>query len=244
MTSCAAKASPPLSRPARLPSPGTMMVAVVVSRCAPQQDQALTMSRTSTPPRRQRISQRAPYSRLLRAGHCQQSSLAPRTPDKHRRLPPPTLRQAPDADDRDPVYVALAGTHVLPPRGRIPTWVRRRVHVCGRSRRTIDTVEAVLAPPPGWGVPSGFEPIPALGGGGGLPLLLTRVGGEQSMIAETVAAFITAAQAQGASLDVIDVTDGQHGFDTLDHTDDCRRAVCQALSWVTNALRRTDRPSG
>lgn len=52
----------------------------------------------------------------------------------------------------------------------------------------------------------------------------------KSMIAETVVAFITTAQAQGASLDVIDVADGQHGFDTLDHTDDCCRAVCQALS--------------
>lgn len=71
---------------------------------------------------------------------------------------------------------------------------------------------------------------------GGLPLLLTRVGREQSMIADTVAAFTTAAQAQGVSLDVIEVADGQHGFDTLDHTDDSRRAVCQALSWVTSAL--------
>jgi acetyl esterase/lipase len=110
--------------------------------------------------------------------------------------------------------------------------------------RCVALTYPVLAPPPGWGVPRGFELIPALGGVGGLPLLVTRVGGEQPMIAETVAAFITAAQAQGASLDVIDVADGQHGFDTLDHTDDCRRAVCQALSWVANALRRTDRPSG
>lgn len=67
-------------------------------------------------------------------------------------------------------------------------------------------------------------------------MLLTRVGREQSMIADTVAAFTTAAQAQGVSLDVIEVADGQHGFDTLDHTDDSRRAVCQALSWVTSAL--------
>jgi acetyl esterase/lipase len=57
------------------------------------------------------------------------------------------------------------------------------------------------------------------------------------MIADTAAAFITAAQAQGTSLQVIDVADGQHGFGTLDHTDESRRAVCQALSWVSSAFR-------
>jgi acetyl esterase/lipase len=110
--------------------------------------------------------------------------------------------------------------------------------------RCIALTYPVLAPPPGWGVPGGFEPIQALPGAGDLPLLLTRVGREQPMIADTVAAFITAAQAQGASLEVIDVANGQHGFDTLDHTDDSRRAVCQALSWVTSTLQPTDRLSG
>jgi hypothetical protein len=109
--------------------------------------------------------------------------------------------------------------------------------------RCVALTYPVLAPPPGWGVPRGFEPIPALGSVGALPLLVTRVGREQPMIAETVAAFITAAQAESASLDVIDVADGQHGFDTLDHTDDSRRAVCQALSWVTSALRPPDTAS-
>ena len=109
--------------------------------------------------------------------------------------------------------------------------------------RCVALTYPVLASPPGWGVPSGFEPIPALGSVGGLALLLTRVGREQPMIADTVAAFTTAAHAQGASLDIIDVADGQHGFDTLDHTDDSRRAVCQALSWVTSALRPPDTAS-
>ncbi|MDQ3763817.1 MAG: hypothetical protein M3460_20035 [Actinomycetota bacterium] len=66
----------------------------------------------------------------------------------------------------------------------------------------------ILAPLPGWGVPSSFQLIQALPGVGDLPLLLTRVGHEQAEIAETVAAFITAAAAQGASLEVIDVAEG------------------------------------
>lgn len=103
--------------------------------------------------------------------------------------------------------------------------------------RCVALTYPVLAPLPGWGVPSHFQPIQALPGVRDLPLLLTRVGRERAEIAETVAAFVTAAEAQGASLEVIDVADGQHGFDTLDHDDDSRRAVREALSWVTSALQ-------
>lgn len=103
--------------------------------------------------------------------------------------------------------------------------------------RCVALTYPVLAPLPGWEVPDGFQPIQALPGAGDLPLLLTRVGREQAEIAETVAAFLTAAAAQGASLEVIDVAEGQHGFDMLDYDDDSRRAVRQALSWVTGALQ-------
>jgi acetyl esterase/lipase len=93
-------------------------------------------------------------------------------------------------------------------------------------------------------VPDGFEPIQALPAASDLPLLLTRVGREQPLIADTVAAFIAAAQAQHTSLEIIDVPNGQHGFDTLDHIDESRHAVCQALSWVTSALQSTKTPPG
>ena len=53
------------------------------------------------------------------------------------------------------------------------------------------------------------------------------------MIADTVATFVTASQAQGASPEVIDVAHSQHGLNTLDHTDESRRPVCQALSWMS-----------
>jgi hypothetical protein len=71
-------------------------------------------------------------------------------------------------------------------------------------------------------VPADFQPIQALPGVGDLPLLLVRVEREQAAIAETVAAFITAAADYGASFEVIDVVGGQHGFDILDHNDDSR----------------------
>ncbi|MGH3853710.1 MAG: alpha/beta hydrolase [Pseudonocardiaceae bacterium] len=103
--------------------------------------------------------------------------------------------------------------------------------------RCVALTYPVLAPLPGWGVPAHFRPIKALPGVRHLPLLLTRVGREGPEIAETVAAFVTAAEAQGASLEVIDVIYGQHGFDVLDHDDDSRRAVREALSWVTNTLQ-------
>ena len=116
MTSCAVKPSPPRSCLARLPSPARMMVGVKdtagwqtrPSRCARQQDQALIMLRTSIPSRRQRISQGTLRNPLPQSGHCQHCFLVPRTPDTHRRLPPPTVHQAPDVNDRDLVCLALA----------------------------------------------------------------------------------------------------------------------------------------
>jgi hypothetical protein len=36
---------------------------------------------------------------------------------------------------------------------------------------------------------------------------------------------------------VIDVPHGQHGFDMLDHDEESRAAVRQAMTWVVTALR-------
>jgi hypothetical protein len=96
--------------------------------------------------------------------------------------------------------------------------------------RCVALTYPILAPLPGGGVPADFQPIQALPGVGDLPLLLVRVEREQAAIAETVAAFITAAADYGASFEVIDVVGGQHGFDILDHNDDSRHAVRRALS--------------
>jgi dienelactone hydrolase len=66
-----------------------------------------------------------------------------------------------------------------------------------------------------------------------LPVLLTKVGLEREELAAPVEEFISAG---GAALDVIDVPTGHHGFDMLDHTDESRAAVTQALDWAAAHL--------
>jgi acetyl esterase/lipase len=65
------------------------------------------------------------------------------------------------------------------------------------------------------------------------PVVLTRVGLERPELAEAVDAFIKAAD---ETVTVIDVPNGQHGFDCLDHTEESRSAVRVALDAVTGHL--------
>ncbi|GAA5094374.1 hypothetical protein GCM10023319_52130 [Nocardia iowensis] len=94
----------------------------------------------------------------------------------------------------------------------------------------------VLAPLPGWRVDARFDPVAALASATGLPILLTRVGRERPEIAATVAAFSAAATRHRAELEVIDVPDAHHAFDTIDDTDASRTAISRAMSWVTSTL--------
>jgi hypothetical protein len=94
-----------------------------------------------------------------------------------------------------------------------------------------------LAPLPNRDVDTRFRPVDALASAGRLPILLTGVGRERAEIAATVEAFIAAADHHRTNLDVIDVPEGRHGFDTLDHTESSRSAVTQAMSWVITNLR-------
>jgi hypothetical protein len=66
---------------------------------------------------------------------------------------------------------------------------------------------------------------------------VTRVGRERPEIAATVAAFTARAELLSSRLTVVDVPHGQDGFDTLDHSEDSRLAVRQAMTWVVTALR-------
>jgi hypothetical protein len=50
--------------------------------------------------------------------------------------------------------------------------------------------------------------------------------------------FVDAASTHGTRLELIDMLNGHHGFDTLDHTDESRRAVEQALDTVLRHLNQ------
>jgi dienelactone hydrolase len=91
-----------------------------------------------------------------------------------------------------------------------------------------------LAPPPDWD--ARWRPAEAVASAGDLPIVLTRAGLERPAVAAAVTAFVDAASGCGARLEVIDVPNGQHGFDTLDHTAESRAAVSRALDSVLGFL--------
>lgn len=93
----------------------------------------------------------------------------------------------------------------------------------------------VAATPPEWHVDARFNPIEAVNAGSP-PIVLTRAGKENPDIASTVEAFAEAARAK-ARLEIIDVPNGQHSFDTLDHTEESRRAIEQAFDLVLRISR-------
>jgi len=90
----------------------------------------------------------------------------------------------------------------------------------------------LLSPLPNWDVDSRFRPATAVAGAGRLPIVLTRVEREQAEISATITQFLAAARASGVVVDVIDVPDGHHGFETIDHTDQARHAVKAAVDSV------------
>jgi acetyl esterase/lipase len=72
----------------------------------------------------------------------------------------------------------------------------------------------------------------------GRPLVLTRVGKELVERQATVDRFLAAAEANGTAVQVLEVLDGQHGFDALDHTEESRQAVIQAADLTVEYLLR------
>lgn len=102
--------------------------------------------------------------------------------------------------------------------------------------RCVAATYPVLAPLPDWEVDGRFRPVEAVAGVGALPIVLTRVGRERPQFAASVEAFTAAAGTSGARVEVIEVPNGQHGFDMLDHTDESRVAVERAIDAVLTAL--------
>jgi acetyl esterase/lipase len=104
--------------------------------------------------------------------------------------------------------------------------------------RCLAATYPVLAPLANWGLPEGrFRPAEAVAKAGALPVVLTRVGRETPELAATVEEFLTAAGECGADVEVIDVPDARHGFETLDRTEEAREAVRRATRSVLTRLR-------
>ncbi|MFE7815256.1 alpha/beta hydrolase [Streptomyces sp. NPDC057433] len=95
----------------------------------------------------------------------------------------------------------------------------------------------ILAPLPNWGLTgSRFHPARAITHAGTLPIVLLRAGREAPQIAATVEAFTTAAENCGADLELIDVPNGHHGFETLDAPEETRPALHHAIRSVATHL--------
>ncbi|MBN3928117.1 alpha/beta hydrolase [Streptomyces verrucosisporus] len=104
--------------------------------------------------------------------------------------------------------------------------------------RCLAATYPLLAPPPGRPVDAArFHPATALRTAGRLPVVLTRVALELPELAATVQEFLAAAEHCEASVEVIDVPGGHHGFETVDHTEPARRAVDRAMRSVLGHLR-------
>ncbi|MFI2780494.1 alpha/beta fold hydrolase [Streptomyces sp. ALB3] len=95
----------------------------------------------------------------------------------------------------------------------------------------------VMAPLPNWGrLDSRFHPAEAVAHAGSLPLVLVRAGLETTAVAATVEEFMTAARTCGAAVEVVDVPNGHHDFETVDRTDESREAVQRAMRTVLRHL--------
>ncbi|MFF7209255.1 dienelactone hydrolase family protein [Streptomyces sp. NPDC008238] len=103
--------------------------------------------------------------------------------------------------------------------------------------RCVAATYPVLAPLPNWGLAaSRFRPAAAVHGGAP-PFVLTRVGRERTEIAATVEEFLSAAKDAGTDVEVLDLPDGTHGFETTDHGGQARSAVERAMRAVLRHLR-------
>ncbi|MEU1404832.1 alpha/beta hydrolase [Streptomyces sp. NPDC005728] len=95
----------------------------------------------------------------------------------------------------------------------------------------------ILSPLPNWGLnDSRFRPVRAVAHAGALPIVLLRAGRETPEIAATVEAFVTAAKDCGAHLELVDVPNGHHGFETLDAPEETRSALRHAMRSVVTRL--------
>lgn len=98
-----------------------------------------------------------------------------------------------------------------------------------RRLRCLAATYLVRAERPGRDADPRYRPVEVVRSAGELPIVLTRVGLERSDIAPTVQAFPAAAEDCGAKVEVIDIPDAHHGFETIDHTESTRQGVIRAV---------------
>ncbi|AIS02203.1 alpha/beta hydrolase [Streptomyces glaucescens] len=95
----------------------------------------------------------------------------------------------------------------------------------------------ILAPLPAWGpVGHRFHPVDALPRAGALPVVLLRAGRETPEIAATVEAFVAAAGDAPVRLELVDLPNGHHGFETVDPPEETRPVLRQAMRAVIGHL--------
>ncbi|RGC67162.1 hypothetical protein C5N14_20025 [Micromonospora sp. MW-13] len=94
----------------------------------------------------------------------------------------------------------------------------------------------LLTPPQEWPIDDRFHPVDALDSTGDLPIVLTRAGLDMPMVQVGIDAFVAKAADLGRPVQIIDVPNGRHGFDVLDHTDESRDAVRTARDAVLRLL--------
>ena len=106
--------------------------------------------------------------------------------------------------------------------GEPPAWLRG-----------IALTYPVVTPLPGMVATPGFaDPAAVVRRAGTTPILLTRPGLENPGFVAGVDTFLANAAAAGVAVQTIDVPQGQHSFDVVDHTEGSRAAVRQAVEWV------------
>ncbi|MCG5447856.1 MULTISPECIES: dienelactone hydrolase family protein [Micromonospora] len=102
--------------------------------------------------------------------------------------------------------------------------------------RGIALTYPLLVPFPGWDVDARFLPVEALSSGAGVPLVLTRAGQDIPPVLAGIDAFLPAATAEGWPMQVIEVPDGQHSFEILNHGPQSEAAVLAARDAVLKLL--------
>jgi len=68
-----------------------------------------------------------------------------------------------------------------------------------------------------------------------IPMLLVRVEHEHNWVGATQEAFLESASSD--NVDVLDVPGAEHGFETIDDTDESRHAIRASVDWVVGHLR-------